>query len=203
VGNLGAIRGSLSAVVASNPGNAQFPFVEEIQMSLRGLLIVPAVLFATAAFGQASAQQARADIVNAQGQKIGTAVLTQASGGVQIAMTVSQLPPGTHAMHIHGVGKCDGPDFKSAGPHFNPYGKQHGKDNPSGAHAGDLANFDVDTSGNATVSVLATSVTLADGPNSLFHEGGSSLVVHEKADDYKTDPSGNSGGRIACGVVQK
>jgi Cu-Zn family superoxide dismutase len=172
-------------------------------MTFRGLFTVPAVLLATAAFGQAAPQQAHADILNAQGQKIGTAVLTQASAGVQIALTVSQLPPGTHAFHIHGVGKCDAPDFKSAGPHFNPYGKQHGKDNPSGAHAGDLSNFDVDASGNATFSALATSVSLADGPNSLFHEGGSALVIHEKADDYKTDPTGNAGNRLACGVVQK
>jgi Cu-Zn family superoxide dismutase len=172
-------------------------------MRIRGLLIVPAVLFATAAFGQAAPQHAHADLLNAQGQKIGTAMLTPASGGVQIELTVSQLPPGTHAFHIHGAGKCDPPDFKSAGPHFNPYGKQHGKDNPNGAHAGDLANFDADASGNATVSTLAASVTLGDGPNSLFHEGGSALVIHEKADDYKTDPTGNAGNRLACGVVQK
>jgi Cu-Zn family superoxide dismutase len=172
-------------------------------MKIRGLLIVATALFATAAFGQAAPQHAHADVLNSQGQKIGTAMLTQASGGVQIELTVSQLPPGTHAFHIHGVGKCDLPDFKSAGPHFNPYGKQHGKDNPNGAHAGDLPNFDADASGNATVSTLAASVTLGDGPNSLFHEGGSALVIHEKADDYKTDPTGNAGNRLACGVVER
>src|SRR4029077_11189176 len=124
-------------------------------MKIRGFLFVPTVLVAMTAFGQAAPQHAHADILNAQGQKIGTAMLTQASGGVQIELTVSQLPPGTHAFHIHGVGKCDPPDFKSAGPHFNPYGKQHGKDNPNGAHAGDLPNFDADVSGNATISTLA------------------------------------------------
>lgn len=169
----------------------------------RHLLIASALLLAVAPFHPAAAQTAHADFVNAQGQKIGSATLTQTSGGVQITATISQLPTGPHAMHIHTVGKCEGPDFKSAGGHFNPAGKQHGKDNPNGAHNGDLPNFDVNGSGEATVSVLATNVTLGDDPTSLFHEGGTALVIHEKADDYKTDPTGNSGGRIACGVIQK
>ncbi|MGB0034844.1 MAG: superoxide dismutase family protein [Candidatus Acidiferrales bacterium] len=171
-------------------------------MSIRYLAVVPALLIATAAFGQGT-QTAHADIVNGQGQKIGSATLTQESGGVLIQANVTKLPAGTHAMHIHAAGKCEGPDFKSAAGHFNPYGKQHGKDNPSGSHAGDLPNFDVDAAGNATISILASSVSLADGPNSLFHEGGSAIVIHEKADDYKTDPTGNAGARLACGVIQK
>lgn len=173
------------------------------RLPARHFLAIFALLIASSAFQQAAAQSAHADIVNAQGQKIGSATLTQTGGGVQIQATVSQLPPGTHAMHIHTVGKCEGPDFKSAGGHFNPAGKQHGKDNPAGAHAGDLSNIEVDPAGNATVTQLASAATLADGANSLFHEGGTAIVIHEKADDYKTDPTGNAGGRIACGVIQK
>jgi Cu-Zn family superoxide dismutase len=101
------------------------------------------------------------------------------------------------------VGKCDPPDFKSAGPHFNPDNKKHGSKNPDGPHAGDLPNFDVGPDGTAKVSVVAPNVTLGDGPNSLFHPEGTALVIHEKADDYMTDPAGNAGARIACGVVQK
>lgn len=156
-----------------------------------------------AAFGQTPPKSAHADIVNAQGQKIGSAAILAAAGGVRIELNVSQLPPGTHGLHIHSVGKCEGPDFKSAGGHLNPEGKQHGKDNPAGPHAGDLLNFEVGADGNGKASLLAPQATFAGGPNSLFHDGGTSLVIHEKADDYKTDPAGNSGARIACGVVQQ
>lgn len=169
----------------------------------RHLFAVSILLVAPAVVAQSTPQTAHAEIINGQGQKIGSATLTQTGGGVQIQATVSQLSPGTHAFHIHTVGKCEGPDFKSAGGHFNPAGKQHGKDNPAGAHAGDLLNIEVDPAGNATVTQLASGVTLGDTPNSLFHEGGTAIVIHEKADDYKTDPTGNAGGRIACGVIQK
>jgi len=171
-------------------------------MSPRKLLVIPALLCATAAFGQMS-KSAHADMINASGAKIGTATITPTSMGVVIDLNVSQLPPGTHAIHIHTVGKCEGPAFASAGGHLNPEGKMHGKDNPMGPHAGDLMNFDVDANGKAHVMVIAERVTLGDGPNSLFHEGGTALMIHAQADDYKTDPTGNAGGRIACGVIQK
>ena len=172
-------------------------------MYTRCFILVPVLLIATSALGQGSPSSAHADFLNAQGQKIGTAVLTQASHGVKIDVNVAQLPPGTHGFHIHTVGKCEAPDFKSAGGHFNPGGKQHGKDNPNGAHAGDLTNFEVGADGPAKFSTVNTEITLDEGANSLFHEGGTALIIHEKADDYKTDPAGNAGSRISCGLVQR
>jgi superoxide dismutase, Cu-Zn family len=172
-------------------------------MRYRSFAVITAMLLATAVFARTQKPSAHADIVNAKGEKIGTATLREAKGGVRIRLQVSQLPPGTHALHVHAVGKCEGPDFKTAGPHFNPEGKKHGSENAEGPHAGDLPNFEVGQDGNAKTSVLASRVALGDGPNSLFHPDGTALVIHEKADDYKTDPAGNAGGRIACGVVQK
>jgi superoxide dismutase, Cu-Zn family len=169
----------------------------------RLFLLLLSLLVATIAWGQNSRSSAHADLMNAQGQKIGTAVLTPSAAGVKIAVNARQLAPGTHAFHIHAVGKCEGPDFKSAGGHFNPDGKQHGKDNPNGPHAGDMLNFEAAPDGTAKFSIVNASVSLEQGTNSLFHEGGTSLVIHEKADDYKTDPAGNAGNRIACGVIQK
>lgn len=172
-------------------------------MDARNLLVVPALLCATVAFGQAAPKSAHADIVNAQGQTIGTAKITPTRGGVRLVVNVEQLPAGVHAIHIHTAGKCEGPAFTSAGGHFNPTGKMHGMLNPQGAHLGDLPNFTVGANGRGRARIEAKGVTLGEGANSLFHEGGTSVVVHEKADDYKTDPAGNAGARIACGVIQK
>lgn len=152
---------------------------------------------------QQSPLSGHADIVNAQGQKIGAAMIHPSDSGVRIDVEVSQLSPGTHGIHIHTVGKCEGPAFASAGGHFNPTTKKHGKDNPEGSHAGDLLSIEVGADGTGKASLLAPNATLGGGANSLFHEGGTALVIHEKADDYKTDPAGNSGARIACGVIQK
>lgn len=170
-------------------------------MTPRALVLLAALLCA-ATLAQA-AVKAHADIMNAQGQKIGTAVIKSMKGGVEIDAKVSDLPPGTHAIHIHSVGKCEGPNFMTAGGHFNPDMKHHGKDNPMGPHAGDLLNFEVGADGKAHIKTMDMSVTLGDGPNSLFHEGGTALVIHAGPDDYKTDPAGNSGARIACGVIEK
>jgi len=168
-------------------------------MLIQKWVLIPALLWASAAFGQS----AHADILNAQGQKIGTAQVRASGSGVRIDVEVSQLTPGLHGIHIHNVAKCEGPDFTTAGPHLNPTSKKHGKDNPQGPHAGDLLNLQVNADGVGKASLLDSNATLGEGPNSLFHEGGTSLVIHADADDYKTDPAGNSGPRIACGVVQK
>jgi superoxide dismutase, Cu-Zn family len=165
--------------------------------------LLPAVLLANPTLGQDSSHSARADFINSQNEKIGTAVLMQTPDGVKIDVDIARLAAGTHAFHVHAVGKCDIPDFKSAGGHFNPAGKQHGKDNPNGPHAGDMLNFEVGADGTAKFSVVNATVSLGEGASSLFHEGGTALVIHEKADDYKSDPAGNAGNRIACGVIKK
>lgn len=144
-----------------------------------------------------------ADLMDAKGNKIGTATLTQTDKGVRIKLQVSGLPPGEHAFHIHAAGKCEPPEFKSAGGHFNPHGKKHGLQNPDGPHAGDLPNIKVADDGTCTVDVVAELVTLGDGANSLFAGEGTSLMIHEKADDNVSDPAGNAGARIACGTIRK
>jgi Cu-Zn family superoxide dismutase len=146
---------------------------------------------------------AEATLKDKDGKQVGYAVLVDTPEGVRIAVTGYRLPAGEHGLHIHEAGKCDPPDFVTAGGHFNPSGKQHGRLNPAGPHAGDLPNLKVAPSGEAGVEVTTRAVTLRPGPASLFGSKGSSLVVHASPDDEKTDPTGNSGARIACGVIVK
>jgi len=144
-----------------------------------------------------------ADLINSQGEKIGTAKLSPATKGVKIEITASKLPPGEHAFHIHAAGKCDAPDFKTAEGHFNPEGKKHGINNPDGPHAGDMQNVTVKPDGTLKVTVVDPNVNLPEGKDSLFQPAGTALVIHEKPDDNVTDPAGNAGARIACGVINK
>jgi Cu-Zn family superoxide dismutase len=148
-------------------------------------------------------KSAKAELKNAQGQKVGNVSFKQALDGIDISLKVFNLPPGQHAFHIHTVGKCDPPDFKTAGGHLNPQNMKHGMKNPSGPHAGDLPNITVGKNGKGKIVLLNKRVTLTPGSNSLFHEGGTALIIHEKADDETTDPTGNAGNRIACGVIMK
>jgi Cu-Zn family superoxide dismutase len=149
------------------------------------------------------AATATANLANGKGEKVGTAKLKETPKGVSLTLDVSNLPPGVHGFHIHAVGKCEAPDFKSAGGHFNPEGKKHGLENPEGHHAGDMQNLTVDAQGKAKVKVVVQGVTLGDGANSLFQPQGTAIVIHADPDDMKTDPAGNAGARIACGVITK
>lgn len=147
---------------------------------------------------------ATANFINSEGKDIGTANLTEEENGVKISLKLHDLKSGEQAIHIHEVGVCEKPTFESAGAHFNPTHKQHGYQNPKGFHLGDLPNLQVDQDGTVDVSFTTKAFSLKTGvANSLFDTNGSAFVIHEKADDYKTDPSGNSGTRIACGVIQK
>ena len=153
--------------------------------------------------GIVTAQQpgATADVRDANGRSVGTATFTQVSGGVRVSGTFRGLPPGEHGFHVHAVGRCDPPDFMSAGGHFNPTNRQHGLRNPAGPHVGDLGNLTVGADGTGTIDATTRGGTLAAGSESFFDADGSSLVIHENPDDDVTDPTGNSGGRIACGVL--
>lgn len=143
---------------------------------------------------------ASATIADAAGRPVARASLQRRTGGFLVHVEAAGLAPGTYGVHLHTVGRCDPPGFASAGAHWNPAGRQHGRDNPAGPHLGDLPNLVVGADGRGTIDA-AVAGGLAEGSNPLLDADGAAVVVHAQADDYRTDPSGNSGARIACGVL--
>jgi Cu-Zn family superoxide dismutase len=190
-------------------------------MKLHALLTAASLAFAAAALAQApqaappaqnatpaaadkgaeakKGDTARATLKDPNGQTLGEVTLQQTPGGVLVRGTVNGVPAGEHAIHIHETGKCEGPDFKTAGGHFNPGKKQHGLMSPKGKHAGDMPNLYVGQDGKLQFEHFANNGLKL---KSLMDKDGSAIVVHAKADDHKTDPAGDAGGRIACGVVE-
>jgi Cu-Zn family superoxide dismutase len=162
-----------------------------------GLVLVAGCATMTGGRGPA----ATAELKNAGGETVGTANLTEEDGKVRLVVQAKGLTPGPHGIHIHAVGRCDPPAFTSAGGHYNPLGKKHGLESPEGAHGGDLPNLTADANGNARYEATTDRVSLREGLLSVFDGDGSAIVIHEKADDQKTDPTGESGGRVVCGVI--
>ena len=169
------------------------------------LVLIPSVFAAdkmASAAGEAPTT-VTADIVDVSGKKIGDVEAKQTKKGVEFTVNVSGLTPGMHGIHVHSVGKCDTPDFKSAGGHFAMPDQHHGLDNAKGPHMGDLPNLSVGKDGTAKTTFTDQSITLQPGNNSLMKSGGTALIIHADKDDQHSDPAGNAGGRIACAVLSK
>jgi superoxide dismutase, Cu-Zn family len=172
---------------------------------MRAIAVVIASLLAAgcASTSTPADNTAGAELRNAGGQVVGTVTLTQVGGAVRVVLEAQGLPAGAKGVHIHAVGKCDPPEFTTAGSHFNPQGRQHGALNPQGPHAGDLPNITIGNDGKGRLESTIQLITLLAGPTSVFDADGSAIVVHAAPDDFRTDPTGNSGARIACGVIVK
>ncbi|MGV1014157.1 MAG: superoxide dismutase family protein [Methyloceanibacter sp.] len=160
---------------------------------------IAAFAFATPSFATDSVS---AVLKDAEGNAVGQVTLTDIPTGVLLSLDLTGLAAGTHALHIHAVGKCEPPKFDSAGPHFNPENKEHGLKNPKGPHAGDMPNIHIPEGGKLKIEVLNQMVTLS-GKNALLDADGAAIVIHEGADDYASDPAGHAGNRLACAAITK
>ncbi len=168
------------------------------------LLAGTALLSACATTGdeQEAAGDASAEISAAGGRIVARAEATQADGGVRVRVEAAGLAPGTYGAHVHAVGRCDPPAFESSGPHWNPTQRQHGAQNPQGPHFGDLPNLAVGTNGEGSLEFTIAGASVRSGARALLDRDGATVMIHANPDDYRTDPSGNSGTRIACGVLR-
>jgi Cu-Zn family superoxide dismutase len=149
----------------------------------------------------AAAAGASADLKNVLGQSKARATVTQLGDGLRVRIDATGMPRGSYAAHVHTTGACNAPDFTSAGPHWNPTGAQHGRNNPAGMHKGDLPNLSVGSDGRGSFEYVIPAATLAGGANALMDADGAAVVIHAQPDDYRSDPAGNAGARIACGVL--
>lgn len=172
--------------------------MKHVAMMILGLSLVGC---ATGQVDRTRADSAHAVLRNAQGEEKAQAIATQVGDGVRISLKASGMAAGTYGVHVHAIGRCEAPDFRSAGAHWNPTSRQHGKDNPQGMHMGDLPNLVVGADGRGSVDYVIAAATLKSGATPMLDPDGASVMIHSTADDYVTDPSGNSGGRIACGVL--
>jgi superoxide dismutase, Cu-Zn family len=146
---------------------------------------------------------ANASLFDTSGTRVGLATFSEVEGQGRVGVSVSGLSPGQHGMHIHETGACTAPDFESAGSHFNPASKKHGLLNPEGPHAGDMPNLMVKSDGSADTTLTVPASLLAQGPQSMLGAQQRAFIIHADPDDQKTDPSGNSGSRVVCGVIER
>jgi Cu-Zn family superoxide dismutase len=166
-----------------------------------GTALAAIVAFSGCASAQDTNPRASAELRKADGQAVARATVEPNGQGLRLRIEATGLPAGAYGAHIHMTGRCDAPDFASAGGHWNPMSRQHGSENPQGPHMGDLPNLVVDANGTGSLTFDVPHGTLRGGDHGLLDTDGAAVIVHASPDDYRTDPSGNSGARIACGVL--
>lgn len=173
-----------------------------VSTALLGACVSPQRAGQGAADASKPAGSLTTDVKDAAGLTMARATVDQAGDGLRVRVEAMGMRSGTYGAHVHSIGRCDAPGFTTAGPHWNPTGQQHGKSNPQGMHKGDLPNLAVGTDGRGSFEVTIPGARIVGGNDPLLDADGAAIVIHASADDYRTDPSGNSGGRIACGVIQ-